>query len=466
MIINLTAMLEGKHQIESLSPQKNLIKKIENQKPDIIYISIGGYEHNQIVEHFKGSEAVIVSHVTPYVDIYINDEPEEVFPALVKTLEVKGDLSNVPGITFKTSTKKADTWDINKASFSLTGKEFLALSTRSCKGKCSFCSIANSQGQLRYRGIASTVAEIKSFRKIDRYIGNYSFADCSFDSNPPNRMKQLLKELIAEDPTLTFGANFRPDFHKMADEELINLLFYAGNIRAFIGVESANGKDLRLYNKKTTAEDSQKTIELFKNNDASIDIGFINLNPFSTFEGIKENVEFLRKNHLTTFETLTRKLTLGDAPIKDVIKKAGLLLPDGVNYKFQDENVTLLVNVLNLVERELHKNALANHSQINLDWIKRLKRKAFFEKREEEFMLIQTYEQKVIAIKNEASDRLSEWFTTLLNIIEQNKPYEELFTMTDEYINNIYLKATVKEYHLNLKLLEYEIYNLRLGCGI
>lgn len=445
-ISNLTALLEDRHNIEVMEISKNILKRLENKKPDILYLSIGGQDYLSITNLFKDKGVTTVADIDTlknFVDVFINSEPEQVLPMIVKAMEEGKGFSEVRGITFKQTTKKAEKWDIDKLPFTLKNKGNLIFSNMGCKGQCSFCIMPKQQGKLRFRSIANTIEEVKKLTTIEGFNQTYRYSDCSFDSNPPKRLKALLKALIREVPHTVYGANFRPDFHKMADKELIDLLFYSGNHTAFIGVESANEYDLRLYNKKTTVEDSQNTIKLFVDNDTAVNIGFIMFNPFSTFNGIRENIAFLRKHHLATYYNLTKKLIVGETPIKKTIQEAGLLLANGYSFIFQEDKVTTLTETIKLVETELHHNAFAIYRNFNIDEIKRLKRVAFLLQKEPEFIAIQGYELQALRIIHQESDRLTEWVIKLMDMIEAGTPAEEYFIMSREYINTAHIREVI-----------------------
>ena len=65
-------------------------------------------------------------------------------------------------------------------------------------------------------------------------------------------------------------------------------------MQTFVGLEAANEKDLVIYGKKATVAQNKISIQLFRQNDIDVLIGFIMLNPYSTRESIRTNYLFLR----------------------------------------------------------------------------------------------------------------------------------------------------------------------------
>lgn len=445
------ALLQN-HEVELIGGKRKLIKSLEGKTPDIVYAYCLPYELTEITELFKDKRCLIVSHNRKEADIFIHGEAEQVFPVLVEAMDQGNDFSQVPGITYRMTTDKAKRWEGIDTLPATANYKGLALSTRGCKGQCSFCNLHLTQGNLRYRDISKVIEEVKGMGR------HYRFADCSFDSNTPERLKELLFLLTANFRGRTFEANFRPDFHKMVDNELIDDLYYSGCVSAFIGVEAANEEDLELYNKKCTPEDIEKTLNIFDINDTEISIGFINIGPFSTIDRLRKNLEFLKRHHFATPCNLIKKLEVIDGtPIKQVVKDAGLLLPDGKGYIFKDEKIEHLAAFLKMFEEGLHKNALATYNDMSLRQIKRYKRQAVLFNDEERVRTIAEYEPKQIDIINQASDRMAAWFGNLLDMIEKKGEPEILVGMSDSYLNNAYLKEINRQFSKLQKELTAEL---------
>ena len=77
------------------------------------------------------------------------------------------------------------------------------------------------------------------------------------------------------------------------DKELLKLMSKAGFASMFVGIEAANDKDLKIYNKKARTEDNYTIMRLLREADIYPVIGFINLNPYSTHQTVKINLDFL-----------------------------------------------------------------------------------------------------------------------------------------------------------------------------
>jgi anaerobic magnesium-protoporphyrin IX monomethyl ester cyclase len=460
MIINLRYLMYEKHEIYFIQPSKNMYKKIQEIDPKILFMSDSGREHGEILLLYKGKDVVTVSDVHKDVDVYIEDEPEVVLPLLAEAIEQGKDFSEVPGITYRHKTKPAKKWNVNSVKPIMENHNFLTFSTRGCKGRCSFCIEGKLYGSLRYRNIPDVIDEIKSFSQLPGFKNDFCFADPSFDSNTPERMKKILKAIIKEIPCHTYDANFRPDFHKMADKELMELLLRSGLAKAFIGVESVNAADLELYNKGTTKEDAQNTIDLLKSTDCYVDIGFINLNPISTFESLRENVAFLRKNHLGSYQMITKKLDLHDGtPIKNKLLNDGLLWGSSY-YDFRDKKVKALASVLVSIDNKLNKKAVELYSNMTLREVKRQKKLAAASGDNEAFAIVMKYEPTIENLINNESNAICSWFSNLIDMVDQCLPINEIMNMSGRFMNDEYLKIVIKHFKSLEKMMMDELAKL------
>jgi hypothetical protein len=442
-MLNICSLIGDQHEVEEISPEKNLYQKLQEMKPNILYMIGEDREHREILEIFRGKNVMTVSDSHEDCGIYINDEPEQVFPLLVKAIESGQDLSAVKGITYRHKTEKAERWDISKSKPTDKNTSFLTYSTRGCKGNCSFCNIKLTQGSLRVREISEVIEEIKSFTAIEGFNNHFRFADPSFDSNSPKRMKEIARAIIKELPGHTYGANFRPDFHTIADVELMTLLYESGLISAFVGAETGNEEDLQLYNKGTTVFDAEKTIELFRRYDCAVECGFIMFNPFSTTERLRKNVAFLSRNRLATFDHLNQILTTTpDLPIMQKIIAEGLLYAH--SYDVRDKMVKALMLILRDIKNELNKKAIEIYSCLSTKEAKRQKRIATCNNDRQAFGIAEKYEMLMESVIMLESDSMVEWFNNILDMTDKGRPLTEIITRSNNYLNDEKLKVTIK----------------------
>ncbi|MDF2880064.1 MAG: Radical domain protein [Clostridiaceae bacterium] len=196
--------------------------------------------------------------------------------------------------------------------------------SRGCYMKCSFCSTPDylkcQEGEVyRVRTIVSIVNEIEYLNKTYN-ITDFEFVDDNFllpdKENALKRVKEFNYEVLKRKLNITFFMQFRPEYISF---DILTLLKSAGMTRFFLGLESINSKDLSLYNRTYIKEDVENALDIILRVGYSTDLtaeyrlryGYINFNPLSTLEGLKESGKFFKKYGLT-YKKLSKKLILFD----------------------------------------------------------------------------------------------------------------------------------------------------------
>lgn len=175
------------------------------------------------------------------------------------------------------------------------------LSSRGCYGNCSFCLLckyntllSNSSGckKWRERNIESIVDEIELISKLfpGRLI---KFADSNFIGCNPMRGKLLSEEIIRRQIKVKFSIECRSND---VDENIFKSMKDAGLVSVFIGIESGSDEVLKRYNKETSVFQNQRAIDIIRNLNIGLKMGFILFDEYSTINELKKNIEFLHKN--------------------------------------------------------------------------------------------------------------------------------------------------------------------------
>lgn len=167
-----------------------------------------------------------------------------------------------------------------------------------CTGKCSFCT--ERKGTVTYKSVSHIVSEINYvFNTFG--VKKYFFTDDNiFDPNT-DYAKSKVELLCTELKKLNMNIVFKCYIKSISltdtesDNKLLELMSEVGFKTMFVGIESGNESDLLLYNKNTTVADNYTILKLLKRHGIVAQIGFINLNPYSTLKTIRENYYFLAK---------------------------------------------------------------------------------------------------------------------------------------------------------------------------
>jgi radical SAM superfamily enzyme YgiQ (UPF0313 family) len=234
---------------------------------------------------------------------------------------------------------------------------------RGCPCRCTFCSYQafwacnnkQEQGNWRAKSPSVIVDEIEQILREDG-ITRFRFLDSSFENPHLNseRMNQIADELIKRDLNITYFVNFRASVHRILDESLMHKLIQSGLISIFLGIESFDRNDLKIFNKSSTEDDTYRAIELLQSYPIYLNIGMINFHPYATTGSLRKNAEMLQKYGFSGRLLFLRELTIFDGtPICDQVRGDGLMqgkYHQVYNYKFNDLRVEFIYRYL----QELH----------------------------------------------------------------------------------------------------------------
>ena len=295
-------LLKYGHQVYGLDlcltdhPKKEIIRSIEDKKPDLIGLSLRNLDNltypdsisylkeaKDIVEicHKKGDLPVVIGgsgfSLSPKkilteikADYGIVGEGEGVLSALIRRIEGKNDsyLDNL--ISFEDGllkkSLKASSFDLpdrrvfNPIPYFEQGGMINIQTKRGCPFNCIYCTYPIIEGKnLRLREISSIIDEIKTITtsfKID-YI---YFVDDIFNF-PPDYAKSLCKAIIDEGIKIRWTGFVNPAFF---DEELATYMKKAGCAGLEFGIDSGDEIMLKNLNKRFSIEDILKASHICK----------------------------------------------------------------------------------------------------------------------------------------------------------------------------------------------------------
>lgn len=282
----------------------DIIDKIALIKPDIIGISALTPSFSNIEEllkqirvNFPNITIVLGNIHAEYfaeeiiknkkADIVVNGEGEYTFTDIVKTIEKKGCLSDVYGISilkegkyFKTKNRTPLTdidalpypsWHLfpyEKYGFFMglgnkSNKPILSiLTSRGCPYRCDFCSTVYSTWKYyRKREPSKVIDEILFL--IEKYkVKMLGFMDSEFPMDK-SHSHEILDLMIEADigNKISWLTETRVD---CVDESLLKKMKKAGCSKILYGFESGNQKFLDLVNKRITLEQSYNAVEMTK----------------------------------------------------------------------------------------------------------------------------------------------------------------------------------------------------------
>src|SRR4029077_18998938 len=124
------------------------------------------------------------------------------------------------------------------------------------------------------------------------------------------------------------------------EAELFSKLRDAGLFLVYMGIESGVEAGLEVLHKQMTVEENLAAVRTLKQLGILFSYGFMLFDPSSSFESVRQNINFLRQivGDGSTAANFCRMLPYGGTPIRDLLQKEGRLRGDLTHpdYEFLD----------------------------------------------------------------------------------------------------------------------------------
>ncbi len=301
-----------------------------------VHICVGGYYPSLATEN--------LAEITDKTDSVVVGEGEETFPELIDRLEHGRDWHDVPGTAWiengranyaSPRPKIANLDDIPFPARDLLPDVlrevgFASLfSSRGCYGRCTFCSQNAFQGKnpgSRWRGRSAKNVVDEMTLLYDEYgVRTYKFNDDNIFGPGPEgrrRIEEICHEILGRGLDVHLMAYCRVNDISL---ETARLMRQAGFERLLVGVESVNDEILAKYRKGINQEDIHRALDILKQVGIGMIPGFMMFDPYSTVDGLKDNLQFLKENEAYGI-SIDKNLKVHDsAPIKSELLKEGRL---------------------------------------------------------------------------------------------------------------------------------------------
>jgi len=292
--------------------------------------------------HVMGYEVDILTRMAD-VDSVCTGDGEETMYELADRLTHGKSLLNCSGITFRDrgeiiqNGRRPDIKDLNLLPYPYRERNpknkkryFYITGSRGCLGKCTFCGEHKTGGcGVRLRDPVDIVDEMEGlWRKYN--IDKFHFTDATFEDpglKGLERAKKIFAELIARNMRFRLVMYTRTNIINKMNGDYYYLAYNAGVECFFVGVESGNQSDLDLYEKNITVEDNLKAIKMILAHNIYVNYGFICFNPYSTFDRIQSNLDFLYNSGLiyNSYHILSKMTIMPQSSLKDKMLKDKLI---------------------------------------------------------------------------------------------------------------------------------------------
>jgi radical SAM superfamily enzyme YgiQ (UPF0313 family) len=291
------------------STARRIISLIKSRKPDVL-IAVGGYDPSLAPDEWMDPALG--------VDFIVRGEGDVTFRELLRSIEGRGPLSEIPGLWFRSAagfqrnpTRHATSLDSGEvrppsragrvlSGYTMMGRPIDVVETsRGCTFDCSFCSIIEMRGRNFHRfAIDRVIADIKDAR--DRGARAIFLVDDNITIDVP-RLEALCRAIVEHGlddimyvvqamtaAIATHGATLAPLMRK------------AGFLYVFLGIENVIEDDLAFL--KATAKNSRKqenttlaAVNVLHEHGLLVVGGLIVGNPDDTRSSIETNLAFAKQ---------------------------------------------------------------------------------------------------------------------------------------------------------------------------
>ena len=282
----------------------SIIKKIKNNLHDAIII-VGGQWVTLSDDIFE---------LMPDIDFAVRGEGEitayELFSNLLENKNTN--ITLIDGISYKSNgsvyktanrnlIQNLDTlpWPTRVLAEKKQCQVIYIESARGCTGTCGFCSACKTKW--RAKSIKYFVDEMEDI--VNRYdIDVFSVTDSSFDNPHQNvkRMEEFCKEVISRKFHPKLSLFFRSNIYRVTSDNFWDTFTKAGLCSAFVGIESFDDGDLRVFSKPASVMDNIQCVKTLRKRDFQLNIGLIYFHPYVTYQSLKINNHYLHENELTS----------------------------------------------------------------------------------------------------------------------------------------------------------------------
>ena len=314
--------------------------------------------------HFPSLSYEQTLELVPELDSVVRFEGESTLVELVDAVTAGNDWREIHGIAFRnehgvTVTKpRAVLEDLDQLPYpdrdfepeAVIGRSIMPiLASRGCARTCSFCSIHTfyraAPGRIvRTRKPAEVVREMSLLHE-ERGTTIFLFQDDDFPLFG-QVWRRWANEFVDElersglSKKVIWKMNCRAD---AVDRELFIRMRDAGLYLVYMGLESGSEQGLETLHKQITVEQNLRAVSILKSIGLMFEYGFMLLDPSSTFESIRENINFLRTILADGCLPVTfcRMLPYDGTPIKDELVRTGRIRGDVCNpdYDFLDPRI-------------------------------------------------------------------------------------------------------------------------------
>jgi anaerobic magnesium-protoporphyrin IX monomethyl ester cyclase len=379
------------------------------------------------------------------IDFAVQGEGEITFYELINALRSNSSFSEINGLAYRDKNEikvnqerklisNLDSLPFPARDLLKTKKiEYPIISTsRGCTRRCSFCSSTSFWKKWRGRCMEKVIDEIE---EISCQYGKFRFniIDNSFEDpgRNPSRMVHFADEILRRKLVLSYYIYLRAESYKIINKSVLEKLSESGLCGIFLGIDAANDADLNLYNKHATLCDNENSVNIFRQFDLRLIIGFININPFSNRDRLMENVSFLERHSFSYdyMNFIRRVKVYKDTLLYKNIDKNGMInkTKESFNqygYHFTDKEIGKMAyffdEYFNQKQKDPHFTRINFYINYFINILSHLKKYFFQRGLMVEWEIVFQADRDIMTVLNSLGERNSEWFKSILELTDHD----------------------------------------------
>lgn len=433
---------------------KKYIKKFK--KKQIITILFGHLVSSYYIE--------IINEIKP--NYIILGDPEEPSLRLLKSIKKNQNIFNDQNIVtlndFNSKSKNIcldldnypcfDYYKNNSFEENQNKTHCISLKNQVCMCNCSFCW--SNKGKYKYKKVKNILDEM-NYVAIEYGIKDFYFTDNDIldyrNESEFNIIDELFTGIIDLKLNISIFVFAKSRNINEKNIPLLKKMKQAGVYCIFIGIDSGNNEDLKLYRKSSNLDNAYNAIRIFKKLGIWYRIGLIGVNPYSTLNRLKENYVFLTNIRSTNYYNYggMKVMIFKNTPLYFKVLEDNLLLEKNYNFKsfysytFKNKEIIPYVKFIQdiLLSKIEYKNFIPyfalrkNYEKTKV--VSKINEDKIIEDIENKlFDVINNY-FKILFIDNDlkqAKKQMDNFINNLLDINKNNrdlmKKYNEIYSLT------------------------------------
>ena len=242
----------------------------------------------------------------PAVDYVVYDRGEYALPALLKTLQTRGDITKVGNLTYKTPDGEVFTnalrypypsvehipfpkIDLFSPTVGQDIRYLRVVHALGCPYKCPYCTIQTIGRKADYFPIERVLAEIRAYRSYYGEHHNIYFGDETFTLHPDHTIE--LCAALEKEGGVYYDCQTRQNC--LTNIDVVKALGRSGCRWVEVGLETGNQESLNLYKQRVTLSTTEEVLGCLRDEGLAACSFMVNGFPNQTVDDMKRSIDWV-----------------------------------------------------------------------------------------------------------------------------------------------------------------------------